>query len=51
MLSKEQNELWDAAYASARHNDVFDAACAEGDRPLKIRIALLRFSSSSPQVS
>jgi len=24
MLPKEQNELWDAAYASARHNEVFD---------------------------
>ncbi len=24
MLPKEQNELWDAAYDSARHNDVLD---------------------------
>jgi len=24
MLSKEQNELWDAAYDAARHNDTFD---------------------------
>ncbi len=25
MLPKEQRELWDAAYDSARHNDVFDS--------------------------
>ena len=24
MLSKEQNDLWNAAYGAARHNDVLD---------------------------